>query len=515
MVKGVAELMEIRIEHGKIEEIEEPEYEIGVLGVFENETSNFVSKSLQAVDSTLNGAIRDLIESKEFSGKLNTTDIIRTKDLPIKRLLIVGLGKKDEFSLDRLRQVSGKTAVRTRELNIREIVTTLQEIRLDTSSRDAAQAVIEGSMLGTYQFVELKTKRAETFPIKKILLLERDEVVLDEVREGANQGNIIAESTNFTRDLANMPANIATPSYLAAKSEELATQYGLTCDVIDESVANEIGMNAFLSVAQGSEQPAKFIILEYTSPAKEKLDTIVVVGKAITFDSGGLSLKQKTGMENMKYDKSGGCAVLGLMRAISQLKLPVHLVGLIPATENLPSGNAIKPGDVVTSLSGKTIEIVNTDAEGRLVMADALAYAKRYSPTLVIDLATLTGAIRIALGTHASGVMANKEAENFKELLKKAGEKTGERLWEFPLWNAYSTHIRSDFADVKNVGGREGAAIIAAAFLSQFVEKGIPWIHLDIAGTARSDRTKAYTPKGATGVGVRLIVQFIRDLIGS
>jgi leucyl aminopeptidase len=512
MAQGVVYLMEIRVEHGKIEE---KEYEIGVLGVFENETSNFASKSLQAVDSTLKGVIRDLIKSKEFSGKLNTIDMLRTKDLPIKRLLIVGLGKKDEFSLERLRQVSGKTAVRTRELNIQEILTTLQEIRLNTTPRDAAQAVIEGSMLGTYQFVELKTKRAETFPIKKFLLLERDKVVLDEVREGANQGSIIAESTNFTRDLANMPANIATPSYLAAKAEELATKYGLKCDLMDESAANEIGMNAFLSVAQGSEQPAKFIILEYTSPAKEKLDKIVVVGKAITFDSGGLSLKQKSGMENMKYDKSGGCAVLGLMHAISQLKLPVHLVGLIPATENLPGGNAIKPGDVVKSLSGKTIEIVNTDAEGRLVMADALAYAKRYSPTLVIDLATLTGAIRIALGTHASGLMANKEAEHFKELIKKAGEKTGERIWEFPLWNAYSTHITSDFADVKNVGGREGAAIIAAAFLSQFVEKGIPWIHLDIAGTARSDRTKAYTPKGATGVGVRLIVQFIRDLIGN
>ncbi|MFX1521099.1 MAG: leucyl aminopeptidase [Promethearchaeota archaeon] len=503
--------MDIRVEHGSIEE---KECDIGVLGVFENETSDFTSKSLQVVDSTLQGAIRELIMSKEFSGKLNTLDMLRIKDaLPVKRILIAGLGKKNEFSLERLRQVSGKTAVRTRELNIQEIVTTLQEIRLGTTPRDAAQAVIEGSMLGTYQFAELKTQNADTFPIKKILLLERDVVVIDEVREGANQGNIIADSTNFTRDLANMPANIATPSYFAAKAKELATRYGLKCDVIDESAAKEIGMNAFLSVAQGSDQPAKFIILEYTSPDKEKLDTIVVVGKAITFDSGGLSLKQKLGMENMKYDKSGGCTVLGLMQAVSQLKLPVHLVGLIPATENLPGGNAIKPGDIVKSLSGKTIEIVNTDAEGRLVLADALTYAKKYTPTLVMDLATLTGAIRITLGTHASGLMVNKEGNNFKELLKKAGEKTGERVWELPLWNAYSTHIKSDFADVKNVGGREGAAIIAAAFLSQFVEKGIPWIHLDIAGTARSDRTKAYTPKGATGVGVRLIVQFIRDLI--
>lgn len=505
--------MDVHAEHGKIEE---KEYDIGVLGVFESETSDFTSKSLQVVDSALNGAIRDLLESKEFLGKLNTIDILRTKGLlPLKRILLVGLGKKDDFSIERLRQVSGKTAVRTRELNIQEIATTLQEIRLNTTPRDAAQAVVEGSMLGIYQFVELKTTHTEPFSIKKILLLERDIAVIDEIQEGANLGQIIAESTNFTRDLANMPANIATPSYLAAKAEELATNFGLKCNVIDESTAKEIGMNAFLSVAQGSAQPAKFIIIEYQSSNKEILDTIVVVGKAITFDSGGLSLKQRRGLENMKYDKSGGCAVLGLMSAVRQLKLPVHLVGLIPATENLPSGNALKPGDVVKSLSGKTIEIVNTDAEGRLVLADALTYAKKYSPTLVIDLATLTGACRVALGTYASGMMANKQAENFMEILKTAGEKTGERVWELPLWADYSTLIKSDFADIKNVGGREGAAIIAAAFLSKFVEKGIPWIHLDIAGTARSDKKRAYIPKGATGVGVRLIIQFIRDLLGN
>jgi len=427
----------------------------------------------------------------------------------------VGLGKKDSFSLERLRQVSGKTAVRTRELNIQEIVTCLHEIRLGISSADAAQAVIEGSILGLYQFKELKTEpKTESSSIKSIMLLERDMGVLDEIQKGANIGNIIAESTNFARDLANMPANIATPSYLSAKAEELATTFDLEYNVLDESTAREIGMNAFLSVALGSDQPAKFIILEYKPSDNEMLDTIVVVGKAITFDSGGLSLKQKRGMENMKYDKSGGCAVIGLMRAVSQLKLPIHLLGLIPATENLPGGKAIKPGDVIKSLSGKTIEIVNTDAEGRLVLADALTYAKKYTPQLIIDLATLTGACRVALGTHASGLMANKEAEKLKEQLKTAVKKTGERCWELPLWKEYSTHLKSDFADLKNVGGREGAAIIAAAFLSEFVEK-VPWIHLDIAGTARSDRKKAYIPKGATGVGVRLIVQFIRDLIGN
>jgi len=505
--------MDILVEHGKIEE---KEYEIVVLGVFENETSDFTSRSLQVVDSSLNGAIRDLLESKEFSGKLNTIDMLRTKDvLPTKRILLVGLGKKDSLSLERLRQVSGKTAVRTRELNIQEIVTTLQEFRLN-STKATAQAVIEGSILGLYQFKELKTEsQSDSSSIKSILLLERDMGLLDELQEGANIGNIIAESTNFARDIANMPANIATPSYLSAKAEELAATFSLKCEVLDESTAREIGMNAFLSVALGSDQPAKLIILEYKPSDNEKLDTIVVVGKAITFDSGGLSLKQKLGMENMKYDKSGGCTVIGLMRAVSQLQLPIHLFGLIPATENLPGGKAIKPGDVIKSLSGTTIEIVNTDAEGRLVIADALTYAKKYTPQLIIDLATLTGACRIALGIYASALMANKEAENFKKLITSAGEKTGERVWELPIWKEYYTHLRSDFADLKNVGGRDGAAIIAGAFLSKFVEKGTPWIHLDIAGTARSDKNKAYIPKGATGVGVRLIVQFIRDLIGN
>ncbi len=518
MIQGVAYIMEIHIQQGKLEEnIKERVFDIAILGVFENETSDFTSKSLQAVDSALDGAINGLLTRKEFVGKLNTIEIVRPDwKNSHSRLLIVGLGKKDEFSLERLRQVSGKTAVRTRELNCQEIVTTLHEIRLDNSAKDTAQAVIEGSILGMYKFVELKTdSRSEFIDIKKILLLEREMTVLDEIQEGANIGKTIAEATNFARNLANMPGNIATPTYLATKSEDLAISLGLKYNILDEEIAQEMGLNAYLSVAQGSDQPAKFIILEYTPQEKEALETIVVIGKAITFDSGGLSLKQKTGMENMKYDKSGGCTVIGLIHAVSHLQLPIHLFALIPATENLPGGKAIKPGDVIKSFSGKTIEVVNTDAEGRLVMADALTYAKKYSPTLVIDIATLTGAIRITLGAHASGLMANKEAENFKKLLTSAGEKTGERVWELPLWKEYSTHLRSDFADLKNVGGREGAAIIAAVFLSEFVEKGTPWIHLDIAGTARSDKKKAYIPKGASGVGVRLLVQFIRDLIGN
>jgi leucyl aminopeptidase len=518
MIQGVANLMEIQIEHRKLEErIEERMFDIAILGVFENETSDFTSKALQAVDSALDGAISGLLTRKEFVGKLNTIETVRPdwKKSP-SRLLIAGLGKKNEFSIERLRQVSGKTAVRTREFNNIEIVTTLQEIRLKHSAKDTAQAVIEGSILGLYQFKELKTEsQSQISDINKILLLEREMDNLDEIQEGANIGKSIAEATNFARNLANMPANIATPTYLAMKSEDLAKSLGLKYNVLDELTAQEMGLNAYLSVAQGSNQPSKFIILEYIPQENEPSETIVVIGKAITFDSGGISLKQKRGMENMKYDKSGGCAVIGLMHAVSQLKLPIHLLGLIPATENLPGGKAIKPGDVIKSLSGKTIEIVNTDAEGRLALADALTFAKKYSPKLIIDLATLTGACRIALGPHASGLMANKEAENFKKLLLSAGEKTAERVWELPMWTEYATQLKSDFADLKNVGGREGAAIIAAAFLWQFVEKGTPWIHLDIAGTARSDRNKAYIPKGATGVGVRLIVQFIRDLIGN
>ena len=265
-------------------------------------------------------------------------------------------------------------------------------------------------------------------------------------------------------------------------------------------------MGALIAVNAGSEEPPRFIILEYGAPSEDR-DTLVFVGKGITFDSGGISIKPSGGMEEMKHDMSGAAAVIGAMQSIAMLKPPLHVVGLVPATENLPDGKALKPGDIITALSGKTIEVINTDAEGRLVLADALGYAERFSPAAVIDLATLTGACVVALGHAASGMMGNDEP--LQERVRKAGETTGERVWPLPIWKDYHDQIKSHIADVKNTGGRWGGALTAGAFLEKFIER--PWVHLDIAGTAYTESSKSYCPKGATGVGVRLLVQLVRD----
>jgi leucyl aminopeptidase len=327
------------------------------------------------------------------------------------------------------------------------------------------------------------------------------------VEEGARVGQIVAEAACLVRDLGNQPGNVATPTMLAQTAQRIAQQHGLRCQVLDRVQIEELGMGAFMSVARGSQEPPKFIILEHNAD-HEDLQTLVLVGKGITFDSGGISIKPGEKMEMMKFDMSGGAAVLGTLQAVAQLDLPLHVVGLVPATENLPSGTATKPGDIVRALSGKTIEVINTDAEGRMILADALAYAQRYQPAAVIDLATLTGACVVALGHHAIGLMGN----NLELIarLKEAGQASGERVWELPLWEEYHEQLKSDVADMKNVGGRPAGAITAAALLSKFAE-GYPWAHLDIAGTAYTDEEKSYIPKGGTGVGVRLLVELLRN----
>ncbi|MFQ5771006.1 MAG: leucyl aminopeptidase, partial [bacterium] len=331
----------------------------------------------------------------------------------------------------------------------------------------------------------------------------------EEVQKGIQWGKVVSEAANFTRDLQNHPGNWITPTRLAEIARETAKEGGLKCDVLVKEDMEELRMGALLGVAQGSVEPPKFIVLEHNS-GKANIDTIVFVGKGITFDSGGISIKPSEKMEEMKFDMSGGAAVMGALKACAQLDIPLHVVGLIPATENLPGGHSMKPGDILRTSSGKTIEIINTDAEGRLILADALDYAKRYQPRAVVDLATLTGACVVALGHYATGLFGKDS--NLLSRLKQAGEKTGERLWELPLWEAYDEDIKSDYADVKNSAGRWGGAITAAAFLAKFAD-GYPWAHLDIAGTAWSDKELAYVPKGGTGLGVRLMLQFLRDWV--
>jgi leucyl aminopeptidase len=330
------------------------------------------------------------------------------------------------------------------------------------------------------------------------------------VESAAKKAQIIAESVYFTRDLVSAPGNEMTPAILAKKAQEIARRKSITCKVMDKAKMKELGMNSLLGVASGSNQEPKFIILEY-SGGKKSSNPIVLVGKGLTFDSGGICIKPAEKMDEMKSDMSGGAAVMGAIMAAAELRLTLNIVGLIPATENMPSGTAYKPGDILKSYSGKTIEIINTDAEGRLILADALAYAAKYKPAAIIDVATLTGACIIALGDDVIGMLGNND--ELKSEINKAAKISGELVWELPLWEKYHEQIKSDIADYKNSGGRAAGTITAAAFLSKFVGDS-PWVHLDIAGPAWTDKDKDYIPKGASGVTVRLLVEFLRDRDG-
>ena len=506
--------MEIRVKAGNIQTEIAP---LIVVNLFEGVTEP--GGATGAVDRVLGGQIRELISAGDFRGKRNETAVLHPGGaIPAQRVLLVGLGQEEEFDLDGVRQAAGAAAKKAHELGVARFSTIVHGGgRGGLNLEDAAQAVVEGTMLALYRFREHKTEPVEDErpDIEAVTLvvgaqgpspLQDAEKVLV-VERGARTGQVIAEAVNMARDLVNQPANYATPTILAETAQRLAADFGLRCQVLDREQMAELGMGALLGVAQGSEQPPKFIILEHN--AGRGLDTVVLVGKGITFDSGGISIKPGEHMEEMKSDMAGAAAVMGALRAASALNIPLHVVGLIPATENLPSGRAIKPGDVLKSLAGLTIEVISTDAEGRLILADALAYAQRYQPKAVADIATLTGACVVALGEITTGLLGTDPA--LVARIKAASEKTAEKVWELPLFKEYGEQIKSDVADVKNTGGRPAGAITAGFFLSKFA-KGMPWAHLDIAGKALTDKERnPYTPKGATGVGVRLFVQLLRD----
>jgi leucyl aminopeptidase len=343
--------------------------------------------------------------------------------------------------------------------------------------------------------------------IEKFTIVEEKDEVCKIIKSAAKTAEIIARAVYFTRDMVSATANTMTPSDMANEARKVASRKNVTLKVLDEKNMKKIGMNTLLGVAKGSDEPAKFIILEYHG-GKKADPTLALVGKGLTFDSGGICIKPSENMDEMKSDMAGGAAVMGTIMAVSDLQMKVNVVGLIPATENLPGGKACKPGDILKSLSGQTIEVVNTDAEGRLILADALTFAVKFKPAAIIDLATLTGACVIALGDHVAGMMGTDEM--LKKKINEAALVTGERVWELPLWEDYHDLIKSDIADYKNTGGRPGGAITAAAFLSKFVGN-YPWVHLDIAGPSWLAKDKPYIPKGASGVGVRLLVHLLKD----
>jgi leucyl aminopeptidase len=503
--------MEIAVKAGQIQQ---EEAELIVVNLFQGVKTP--GGATGAVDKALGGLITDLIASGDFKGKLNELAVLYTQGaIPAQRVMVVGLGKEEEFDLDKVRDAAGTVARRVRQLGVRSYSTIVHGGgQAGLSVEMASQAIAEGTILALYRFLEHKTADDEKeTEIERLSFVEFDAGKLSQIEAGARVGQVIAESVRLTRDLVNHPPSVATPTMLAQTARQLAEEHGLRCQILDEEQMAELGMGALLGVAQGSQEPARFIILEHNADRKD-LDTIVLVGKGLTFDSGGLSIKSSEGMEKMKTDMAGGAVVLATLRTAGILDPPLHVVGLVPATENLPGGRAYKPGDVLHSLSGQTIEIINTDAEGRLILADALAYAQRYKPQAVVDLATLTSACVVALGHMASGLMGT-DAELVARL-KRAGQTSAELAWELPLLKDHYRQIKSEVADVKNSGGRPGGVVTAGAFLSKFAQ-GYPWAHLDIAGTTWIERDKVYprrsylTTPGATGVGVRLLVQFLRD----
>lgn len=378
----------------------------------------------------------------------------------------------------------------------------------------AAQVVVEGTILGLYRYQELKSEPVDRADPERLTLLVLNEAIAPAVEAGARVGQVVAEAACLARDWTNRPANMATPSDLADEADDIAGGFeSMTCHVIEEEEAAELGMGAFIGVAQGSEEPAAFVVMEH-NPGRADLDTIVLVGKGITFDSGGISLKPSEDMDRMRDDMGGAAAVLATMWAVGRLDIPLHVVGLMPLTENLPSGYAYKPGDVLRAMNGKTIEILSTDAEGRLVLADALVYAGRYQPDAVIDLATLTGACVIALGRGVAAGAFSADTGLLVRLQAAAGA-TGEKIWPMPLYDEYKDSIESLTADLANTGGRMGGVGTSAIFLKEFAE-GYPWTHLDIAGMVFEERPATpkrppHLTKGGTGFGVRLLVQFLRD----
>jgi leucyl aminopeptidase len=477
-----------------------------------------------ALDEALGGAISRLIESRDFTGKLNQTAVLYPPAggaVTAARVILVGLGKREEFTLDRARQAAGAAARRARHLGGREVATVLHGAGSGgLAPREAAQALAEGSLLGLYRFDQWKGTASSDARsdagdegeenarrrLQRLTVVELDEARLPEIEEGLRRGRILAESTSFARDLVTRPGNDLTPRTLAAAAEEMAGGAGLRCEVLGPEEIAELKMGALLGVAQGSEEPARFIIVEHRPEGAEG-PPVVLCGKAITFDSGGISIKPGDGMWAMKDDMAGGAAVLGTLRALSLLGVRRPAVALVAAAENMPSGKAIRPGDVLRAMDGQTIEIISTDAEGRLVLADALAYGQRYSPQAMLDVATLTGGVITALGHGAAGVMGN-DPDVIARLLA-AGEATAERVWELPLWDdPYKKAIRSEIADMKNSGGRAASAIAGGMFLKQFARKA-SWAHLDIAGMAWTDGDGGYKPKGATGYGVRLMTEFV------
>ena len=474
-------------------------------------TTARLAARVAAVDRALGGQIHDVVKSGDFRGRKGESLLLfgRGRGAP-RRVLLLGVGDEEKLDAEALRHFAGRAvaaagARRARSLAV--FVPASKRIR----AADAARALAEASVLASYRSDGWRTKKDDAPPgLTRVAIHIERESELGAARDAASTGATLAECQNVARRLSNEPSNAMSPAVLAADARKVASEVGLTCRVFDVPELRKRKMGALLGVGQGSVHPPRLVILEHAPRRGARTrPTVCVIGKGITFDSGGISIKPSGGMHDMKHDMSGAAAVVGILRAAALLELPLHVVGILAAAENMPGGEAYRPGDILTSMSGQTIEIQNTDAEGRLVLCDAIHFAKtQYEPDAIIDLATLTGACVVALGSWCSGLFSNHDS--LAEAITRAGQTTGERAWRMPMADAHRDEMRSQIADLKNVSGsRDAGASTAAAFLSTFVGE-TPWAHLDIAGTAYTSKQGAYQPYGATGVGVRLVTELLQ-----
>jgi leucyl aminopeptidase len=495
--------MKIFVKRGKLQDIKS---QAVILALFQDQ-KKLTGTSL-LIDQASKGLITELINNGDFEAKPSQVAVVYTRGaIPAQRIALVGLGKKSEINLEKIRAAFAKMMQHLRSLNIKEAATSIDLNLFPREKERLVQAVVEGGSLGLYQYTPYKTVGREDINEMEQLNIIAEGGKYSFIESAVKNAEIITGAVYFARDLVSAPSNEMTPSIMARKAGEIAHRKNVTCEILDRAKMKKLGMNSLLGVASGSNEEPKFIILEYFGTKKSEAP-VVLVGKGLTFDSGGISIKPAEKMDEMKSDMSGGAAVMGVIMAAADLRLPLNIVGLIPATENMPGGTAYKPGDILKSYSGKTIEVINTDAEGRLILADALSYAAKYKPAAIIDIATLTGACIIALGDDVIGMLGTDD--KLKNEINKAAQATGELVWELPLWESYSELIKSDIADYKNSGGRAAGTITAAAFLSKFVGD-FPWVHLDIAGPAWSGKDKPYIPKGASGVAVRLLTEYLRN----
>ena len=465
-----------------------------------------------AVDKALGGLITQLIEDGEIKGSAGETTLIHTLGkIKPSRVLVAGLGPQDKFDAQVVRRVSAEVVRFLRRKGISSAATIAHGAGIDgLDPQLSGQAIAEGAHLGLYKFGVYLTKSGEsTNEFEKLTVMELDKDRAKSIEVGVKLGCTIARASITARNMVNEPANHMTPSRMAEAAQKVATNQGLKIEIMDNAQMKKMGMGAFMGVAQGTDEPAKLIVLQYDGDPSNPENNLGLIGKGITFDTGGISLKPPGGMEAMKGDMAGGASVIAAMEIIGQTKPKINVLAVIAATENMPGASAQRPGDVVRAMNGKTIEVINTDAEGRLVLADALCYARKQGITRLVDVATLTGAMVTTLGKACTGMMGNDDT--LVQQTIDAGKKTGEKFWELPMFDEYKDLIKSDVADMKNSGGRQAGSISAALLLAEFVD-GAAWVHLDIAGTSTSDKVSGYLVKGASGMPVRTLAQLASDL---